>query len=83
MGTSFYEGLGMFGWVAVAIRVALILSIFMKSNWWFNFEERMPRFTMFEDYLYTEVRIFVFMGLRLVVVFCGIWVFTNLLILIG
>lgn len=81
--TGFFDGLGVIGWVAVFLRIGLILSLFIKSNWWVNYDERFPRLAMFEDYVYTEVHMFIFMVIRGIVLFGSSWIVTSFLIYIG
>lgn len=81
--TGFFDGLRVLGWIAVCIRIGLILSVVMKSHWWFNYEERLPRLSIFVDHLYTDFHIFVFMAVRGIILFGTVWILTSLLIYIG
>ena len=79
MSSDFFGSLSLIGWLGVFIRVAVVLSIPMKPQWWFNYYERFPKWNAFDDYTYTEVRLWGFMAIRFVVILFVVHVVTKLM----
>lgn len=62
-----FSDLNFLGWIAVMIRVAYILSVVLKSEWHFNYENRLIQIRDVDKYVYSETMEYVYMGIRFVV----------------
>lgn len=82
MSVEFFVELTLLGWLAMLIRLAVLVSIPLKQKWWFNYYERFPQFDMFDDYMYTTARMVAFMCVRFVVIILIVHVITKVMIMI-
>lgn len=65
---GFFEGLSLFGWIGVMIWVALPILILTKQHWFFNYYERKPQASIFDEYCYSSERMIGFMAIRFVII---------------
>lgn len=72
---GFFEDLSLFGWLGILVWALLPISIYVKQDWYFNYDRRKPQIRAFDEFCYTYERQFVFMIVRfLVIVMVGIMV---------
>lgn len=65
---DFFEGLSLIGWIGVLLWVMLPVAILSKQDWFFNYDRRKPKMSVFEEYCYTYERQVVFMAVRFLVI---------------
>lgn len=61
---NFFSGLSFFGWIGVLVWIAIPIAIYLKQDWFFNYERRKPKLPQFSEYCYTFERQVIFMVIR-------------------
>lgn len=79
---GFFENLSVMGWIGVAIWVIAIFLVFAKKEWFFHFDERLPRFDVFEKYGLLPEHMYIFMTIRFVVIGLVVFIVGKLLTMI-
>lgn len=75
-----FSELNALGWIGVAIRLLVFITVVWKPSLYFNYEKRFPKIRTVDYYIYNEYSEYAFMGLRFIVFFILMWVVTGWMI---
>lgn len=79
---DFFNDLSVLGWFGVAMWASVPLGIFLRPQWFFNYEERKPKLEAFREFTLTLEKQVLFMVIRFIVICLGVGVIGGLLVAI-
>lgn len=72
-----FAELSILGWIGISIRIAWLISIAVKPDWHFSYENRLIQMRKTDMYVVGEVSEYIYMGCRFTISLILMWVITG------
>lgn len=80
--TSFFDSLSVIGWMGIFLWVIFIAVVLIRSDWFMDYEYRWPRVDIWDDFIYEEWHMYVFMVVRFLAMLFVIFIISRIMFML-